>query len=54
MRYFKGHPSRESSRERALREGHKKGPKRELKSDLNKALKGHSLRESEPCPVGAC
>ena len=30
------------------------GLKGELKSDLNKAFKGYSLKESEPCPVGAC
>ena len=42
---------RESSRERALREG----LNRELKSDINKAFKGHSLlKKSEPYPVGAC
>ena len=39
------------------REGLKKGPsgralQRELKSDLNKAFKGQSLKKSEPYPVG--
>ena len=38
--------SKERAQEREL--------KRKLKSDLNKAFKGHSLRESESCPVGAC
>ena len=38
--------SRERAQEREL--------KRKLKSDLNKAFKGQSLKRSEPCPVGAC
>ena len=25
-----------------------------LKSDLNKAFKGQSIKKSEPCPLGAC
>ena len=36
------------------RELKSEGLKRELKSDLNKAFKGHSIKESEPCPAGAC
>ena len=47
----------ERSKERAekkAKELKREGLKRELKSDLNKAFKGHSLNESEPWPVGSC
>ena len=39
---------------RGLLSSRKKGLKRELKSDLNKAFKGQSLKKSELCPLGAC
>ena len=50
-------------KERASRKGLKRELKRELKTELrrelkreglNKTFRGHSFRESEPCPVGAC
>ena len=36
------------------REFKRVGLTRELKSDLNNAIKGQSLKKLEPCPLGAC